>query len=397
MDILFFGDYWDNMWRRRQQLAWHLVQSDMVKRLIYIERPLPITSFIKFLFGQADRDGIDRWRRIFSNRSWIMSRENKLSVLTTFAPLPPINPTLFFQISEWIRDRWLINYLRTHFNLNRPGVWISHPQLSIKVIQALNPSLLWYDCTEDFMAWPGLSNCMRAQIKKTDRWLSKHADVVTTVSHILYEEKKQINPNTHWLPNAVDVDIFLKPQENFPIPEELRYISRPVLTFVGGLSEWAHDWHLLHKVATLRPKWTILLIGNLKVKQETYQMLKSHSNILCIGQKAYKKLPDYLAHSDVCFQFYRPVRGNNSRNSQKLFLYFAIGKPVVSTPSADVETYADFVRIVETAQDFVVGVEQVIKEDSSRAVWLRQNVARDNSWSLCVHRVLQILNNKRIF
>ena len=65
-DIVYFADYWDDMWRRRQQLAWGLAKSDMVEQVVYIERPLPVTSYLKFLIGRADRDGMDRWRRVFS-------------------------------------------------------------------------------------------------------------------------------------------------------------------------------------------------------------------------------------------------------------------------------------------------------------------------------------------
>ena len=224
----FFADYWDNMWRRRQQIAWRLAQSDLVKHVVYIERPLPITSFVKFLVGQADRDGTDRWRRVLKNRSWIMPMGEKLSVLTTFAPLPPVSCLSLFRLSEESRDRWLLRRLRKHFDVNHPLVYVSHPQISTEVIKALNPGFLWYDCTEDFSALPDLSECVRKQIKTTDYWLTENADVVTAVSRSLYKEKRQTNFNTHWIPNAVDTDLFLQPRENFPVPPELRDVPRPV-------------------------------------------------------------------------------------------------------------------------------------------------------------------------
>lgn len=391
INILFFADYWDDMWRRRQQLAWRLAQTGIVEHVVYIERPLPLTSFLKFLVDRADQDATDRCQRVLSNHSWVMPVRDKLSVLTTFAPLPPVGPEPLFYASEQARDRWLLRRLRAHFNLDRPMVWVSHPQLSVEIIQALEPRLLWYDCTEDFAAWPGLPPCVRQQIQVSDRWLTKHADVITAVSRTLYEEKWQINSNTYWLPNAADTDLFLQPLESFPVPLELQDISRPILAFVGGLYDWAHDWQLLDQVATLKPEWTILLIGELNVSRKIQRMLKGHSNILCVGQKPYKDLPAYLIHSDVCFQFYRPARSNDTRNSQKLFLYFAAGKPVISTPSADVEAYESLVQIVETAEAFVVSVERVIKENSPAAVQARQEVAGESSWSARVEQIRQIL------
>jgi glycosyltransferase involved in cell wall biosynthesis len=393
MNILFFGDYWDDMWRRRQQLAWRLAQSDLVEHLVYIERPLPITSFLRFLIGCADRDGIDRWHRVLRNRSWIMQKGEKLSVLTSFAPLPPVGCKSLFHASEQARDRWLLNRIKKLFDFRRPMVWISYPQISVEVIQTLEPSLLWYDCTEDFSAFPELPDCTRAQIKVADSWLTSHANVVTAVSNTLYEEKRLVNANTYWLPNAVDTELFLKPKESFCVPLELQGISRPVLTFVGGLNEWAHDWELLDQVATLRPEWNILLIGGLSVSLKTCKMLQNRSNIICVGRKPYHDIPSYLAHSDVCFQLYQIDRANDTRNSQKLFLYLAAGKPVVSTQSADVENYRHLVEIAGTAKAFVAGVERVLVDDSPETVRRRQEFARENDWSARVGQIRQILED----
>lgn len=391
--LLFFADYWDDMWRRRQQLAWLLAQSDLVSHVVYIERPLPVSSLLKFLVCRADRDGTDRWRRLLSNRSWVMPVGEKLSVLTTFAPLPPVGLAELFQVSERIRDRWLLHRLRGYFDLDRPVVWVSHPQISVEVVQALKPRLLWYDCTEDFSAWPGLPDCVLLQIKATDRWLTEHADVVTAVSRTLYEEKRQINHNTHWLPNAVDADLFLRHSVISTAPPELRCASRPVLAFVGTLNEWAHDWNMLDQVATLRPEWTILLIGPLSVSPKTQRMLASHPNILCVGQKPYEELSAYLIHSDVCFQFYRPIRKNNTGNSQKLFLYFAAGKPVVSTPSADVETYSDYVYLARNVPEFIARVEDALDGWTVEDVEVRKRLAAENSWEQRVLTIVQIIKN----
>ena len=283
--LLVFGDYWDDMWRRRQQLAWRLSQTDMFEHVVFIERPLPITSFLKFMVGRADRDGKDRWRRVIPNHSWLMPVSEKLSVLTTYAPLPPVGISRLFYAFERTRDRWFLRKLKKHFNINKPMVWVSHPQISVEVIKSLEPSLIWYDCTEDFSVVPGTPDCVREQIKVTDRWLTERANIITTVSQILYKEKKRINPNTHLLPNAVDTDLFLQPLENFSMPIEIQGVSQPVLSFVGGLGEWPHDWGLLDAVASLRPHWTVLLIGGLSVNQETQRMLQSHSNILCVGAR----------------------------------------------------------------------------------------------------------------
>ena len=122
-------------------------------------------------------------------------------------------------------------------------------------------------------------------------------------------------------------------------------------------------------------------------------MIQSHSNIFCVGQKQYQALPSYLAYSDICFQFYRTGRKNDSRNSQKLFLYLASGKPVVSTPSADVEAYANLVIIAKSANEFIQGVEQSLSHDNDLFVKKRQTFARQNSWVTRVEYIQKILQD----
>ncbi len=267
-------------------------------------------------------------------------------------------------------------------------LWVSMPSISLRLLKSFNPVLLWYDCTEDFSAWPGLTSHERKRIEDNDRWLTMNADVVTTVSRILYEEKKKFNHNAHWLPNAVDTDRFMRPC--LTAPRELRNVQKPILIFVGALNEWAHDWGMLDEVATLRPDWTILLVGGLSVAKKTRRMLQSHPNIICAGQKPYQELPGYLAHSDVCFQFYRSTRINETRNSQKIFLYFAAGKPIVSTPSADAETYREHVKLAGNASEFILQTEKALNDWTNEEEKMRINLAMRNSWNQRAAAIVQL-------
>ncbi|MCL4552680.1 MAG: glycosyltransferase [Candidatus Marsarchaeota archaeon] len=376
-----------------------MARDGLVDHTVYVERPLPVTSLVKFLFGRADSEGRVRWKRVISNRSLVMRAGKNVSVLTTLAPLPPVGPATPIRLSELVRDRLLKSQLARHESQKdsvSPIVWISHPQISVDSIRSLNPGLLWYDCTEDFAAWPGLSTYTRAQIEATDHWIMEHADVVTTVYRTLYQEKLRLNPRTYWLPNAVDTEVFSQPSGSWPRPLELQAVSSPVLTFVGGLNEWAHDWELLDQVAAMRPHWAILLIGEVSASVKRQGLLRSHSNVRCIGQKPYHELPAYLAHSDVCFQFYKQGRGNDTRNSQKMFLYFASGKPVVSTPSADALEYADCVLLADNSASFAAAVEVALSLDTPRKAEERQELSRANSWHVRLKQIGNILDSATV-
>lgn len=392
--VILFADCWDIQWRRRQQIAYRLAQSDLIKHVLYVENPLNVTSFLKFLAGRADLDGMDRWRRVLDNHSWLMPISNKLTVLTTFALLPTVGYAPLFRLSERFRRDWFlrkIKPLKISLGLDHPIVWVSFPGVPLDIVQALRPDLLWYDCTEDFSAEPAFPPCLRDQIVEVDRYLTNSAGVVTAVSRILVEEKLAFNPNTHWLPNAVDTLLFSQAGGAHDVPAELLMAKRPVIAFVGGMDELSHDWGLLDAIATMRPEWTILLVGSQDVSFATSRMLQRHPGVISVGRKPYEKLPAYLTHSDVCFLFYRPVRRNTTRNSQKLFLYLASGKPVVSTSAADVESYSDYVYVADTPQAFVSAVEKALCEHSAARAQAYREVALRNSWETRIGEITQIL------
>jgi len=392
MIVLFFADYWDEMWRRRQQIAWRLAQMDDVDHVYYIERPLPLTSLVKYVLGRSDRDGKDRWRRLFSRKSCAMPQGSKLTVLTTFSLFPSSGTVWMFRLSEMFREWWVLHWIRNHIKLKEePLVWVSHAQMTVDTIKKIGRCFLWYDCTEDFSALPGIKSYVRAQIQQSERWFSENARVVSCVSSILYEEKKMVNSKVCRIPNAVDLDLFHKLQVNFVVPDELKNVSRPVLAFVGFLGEDAHDWELILEVAKRCPDWLIVLVGGLSLTEKTLSWVRSCPNIICVGQKPYESIPAYLKAANVCFQFYKPIRKNDSGNSQKLFLYFAMGRPVVSTPSADVQNYQEVVYLVRTADDFVDAVRKALAETDPGLQERRRAIAGENTWDRHVEKIREIL------
>ena len=53
LQILFWGDYWDDMWRRKQQIAWGLSRLATVRHVVYVEQPLTLMSLLKTLVGRS--------------------------------------------------------------------------------------------------------------------------------------------------------------------------------------------------------------------------------------------------------------------------------------------------------------------------------------------------------
>jgi glycosyltransferase involved in cell wall biosynthesis len=364
VNIIFLGDSWDDMWRRRQQLAWRLSQASFVKHVTYIEKPLTLTSLIAYWLKKTDADGRRRWRRIFSHRSNSISMTATLSVVSPVFVLPPFGILgRYLRLTQYALLKRIIKKYQKHTPI---VLWVSHPMFPVELITAVPSAKVWYDCTEDFSAMTALGEQERSYYLRNDRALTEKATIVSAVSSTLFSEKQRINPRTYWIPNAVDMDMFRKELGNELIPSSLAGITEPVLTFIGGLNETRHDWELLFAVAQKRPGWRFVLIGENSLGNAMKLRIQRYPNIQCLGQKTYHELPGYLCRSQVCFQFYKSQRVNDTGNSQKLFLYVAAGKPIVSTPSADVHSYGDWVRIADNPDDFISAIEMALLEDTEQ-------------------------------
>ncbi len=393
INILFFGDYWDNMWRRKQQLAWRLARGDRIHRVIYIERPLTLTSALKYILGKGDTDAHLRWPRVLRNRSLLMHRSRDFYVFTPVVPWPLLNANALDRISSHIRYGLMFRYLRRlirEFSMHDPLLWISGHPLPSVFVESVGPKFVWYDCTEDFALSPNIPKWQRERITQNDRYLTQRADVLSVVSHELYAHKRSVNPNTYLIPNAVDMDVFLTASFDQP-PQEIQRIPKPRLMFIGMVNE-RHDWNLIRYLTRSHPEWSVVLIGPIDLSRAMRNSLGLSVHFL--GKKPYQELSSYLLHCDVCIQFYLQDAMNRTRNAQKIFLYLASGKPIVSTRSADVAAYANVISIVQTREEFKEAVENALIRDAPELSAKRRALAEANSWNRRIKKIFRILNER---
>ena len=390
--FIFHGDYWDNMWRRRQQIAWGLARRPCVKLAVYVEQPLTLVSFLKFVVGRADPEASSRWRRILV-RGFVFRAATNIWIVT---------PVAIMGVSHWrrfgywqLRLRGLFGGWLTRFVLfsSRHGekviLWISLPWLVIPSGVLSAAHLVWYDCTEDFSLLWGHDSSWRKLISCLDEWWTRRADVVSVVSQKLFDRKTLDNLFTYRVMNGVDLAAFkdISVQE----PVDIARLPHPRLCSVGMVND-RYDWDLVRQIADMRPHWSIVFIG--PVSLPTALRKKLPKQVHYLGSKRYSELPCYLAYSDVAVQVYKVDSLNDSGNSQKVFLYLASGIPIVSTPSADVRVFADEVAIATSASDFVQQVERAVAEHSPSASVARQRLAQQHSWDKRIDHIVSILEDR---
>src|SRR5262249_55743245 len=140
----------------------------------------------------------------------------------------------------------------------------------------------------------------------------------------LCRDRKRFNPNTHWVPNGVDVDHF---SQRAAPADDVRDLPRPRLGFVGGLSEWV-DLGLVAHLARARPDWSLILVGPVGIDAAPVRNLP---NVRLLGPRPYAALPAYLVAMDEGLIPFEQSPVTYHADPIKAYEYLAAGLPVVAT------------------------------------------------------------------
>ena len=243
-----------------------------------------------------------------------------------------------------------------------------------------------YDCNDNHLGFP-----------LTPRWAEKYfrsvcmrADYIVCASQSLAEiipaaQQKKIV----YIGNGVDSSLFLK--KTAPAAALIKFRSRPILLYIGAISEWT-DFAAFQEVAMKHPDKTIILIGPaVPAVRPQMDKLLAAPNVQHLGVVKHDELPAYLAAADVCLI---PLLKNDLTrflNPNKLYEYFAAGKPVVSMAlSPDLIAMRDHVFLAEEAAEFAAQIEPALATAATLAEQ-RRNLAVENDWQEKANQMVALI------
>ncbi|MGL4314170.1 MAG: UDP-galactopyranose mutase, partial [Sphingomonas sp.] len=213
-----------------------------------------------------------------------------------------------------------------------------------------------YDCMDELSGFKGAPPGLLEQ----EAALLRAADVVFTGGYSLYEAKRSRHPNVHPFPSSVDVAHFVQARAPGAERPDQVALPRPRLGFYGVIDE-RMDLDLLAAVADTRPDWSLIMLGPV-VKIDPTE-LPQRDNIHYLGARTYAELPDYLRDWDVALMPFAINAATRFISPTKTPEYLAAGKPVVSTPIADVIRHYGTIAAVGIAgstEEFVTACEQAL-------------------------------------
>lgn len=247
---------------------------------------------------------------------------------------------------------------------------------------------LIYYCVDEYTAFTGNS-----ALKDIEEDLFRKSDLVIVSADVLYEKKKQFNPETHVIRHGTDWKHFRTAIDgNLAVPSELKDLPRPIIGFHGLLADWV-DFELIKKTAEHFSNGSIVLIGKTSVDAEQkIKILDGVSNIHRFGRKPYSELPAYCAAFDVALNPFAINDLTLAANPLKVREYLAAGLPVVSTDIPEVRVLEDCLVGVDH-EDFIAKIEQALASPKARAEV--SDAIKHESWEAKVDELRAIISTWR--
>jgi len=384
--LCFAPERWQHIWRNRHQIMSRLAQRN---RVLFVE-PRP---YLRNVWRDARRGKI---RPSDLRQPLVTQVQDTLWVYhpPLYAPISgrfPLAAAL-----RWLRATEMRRVMR-RLGFSAPILWLYRPYMA-DVIGRFGEKLVIYHIVDEYAAYEAeftavYSDARRDQVEKAERALAAQADLVIVTSPSLLERKRAFNPNTHWVPNAVDYATFARvAEENPPPPADVASLPMPVIGYVGAINEKL-DYDLLRQVAEAYPQSSLILVGPVDLRLDFSGLQKiSLPNVHLLGAKPVTEVPHYVHACQVCLMPYKRNEWTAHINPLKLYEYLASGRPVVSTAIPAVHGYEGVIAVADSPESFCQQIGVALASEDAEARRARMALAAQNTWDVRVARISELVN-----
>lgn len=296
-----------------------------------------------------------------------------------------------FALVRWANReiiRLSVKLLLWRLGVRAPITWFVVPHLA-SVAGHVGERLSVYYCIDDYASLPDVDV---SAVREMDDELTRRADLVFVASETLLDRKRRLNPETYVSPHGVDFGHFVRAQDPaLSLPDDIAHLPRPIIGFFGLIESWI-DLDLVADLARQRPDWTFLLIGRMAIPEAAAPRLP---NIVYLGRRPYESLPAYGKAFDAAIIPYRLTQQVIHANPIKLREYLAMGKPIVSVSTPEIDKFSKLVRIARTPAEFLIHLDTSITTGLSPSeIEAQTALASTMTWDANLRRVLERVESK---
>jgi teichuronic acid biosynthesis glycosyltransferase TuaH len=250
----------------------------------------------------------------------------------------------------------------------------------------LKPKLSIYYCRDYII---GVDYWKKHGVKLEADLIRKN-DLCVCNSEYLNEYCKLFNLNSFNVGQGCDFSGFFA--DYYSKPLGLQNLEGIIIGYVGTLSSLRLDINILKYVAKSFPEHQIVLVG---AEDNDFKSSELHdlNNVHFLGQKPYLQLPSYIKFFDLCInpQLINEITiGNYPR---KVDEYLAFGKPVIASKTKTMETFASYVYLASTKEEYVEVIPKALADDSPDLRTGRIRYALTHTWHNSVNEIYKAINS----
>ena len=215
----------------------------------------------------------------------------------------------------------------------------------------------------------------------------KRSDIVVTNSPYFTDYAKKFNPNSYFIGQGVDIDLYNDDKGTLSVPDELKNIPHPRIGYTGNIVTLRLDLDLLIYIAEQRPDWSLVLVGP---EDEAFKNSKLHQmkNVYFLGGRPGTELPGFVKGFDVAINPQIINEITNINYPLKLDEYLAMGVPVAATKTWFMDYYfSKDSYLAATKEEYITQITKALAEDSPEKHKERILVGKSHSWGNFVDKL----------
>ncbi|UPY38152.1 glycosyltransferase [Sediminicoccus sp. KRV36] len=242
------------------------------------------------------------------------------------------------------------------------------------------------DVIDDQRKWP-------ARPEHAERVARNYNDILTSADLViancapLRESFGHLRQDIHVVPNGAEI---FPADQSWELPEDLGALPSPRIGYVGNLRDRV-DLGVIEAMAQLHPEWSIVLVGSAHDAPEVIALASRIPNIHLLGVRPYQEALAYIRHFDVAIMPHLSNDLSESMNPLKLYVYAALGVPIVCSEVANIGDISAHAAVARTRTGFIQAVEQALGKRGSGGGWDPAILARI-SWPERVKTILGLFD-----
>lgn len=362
----------------------------------YIENPYTLKDYLK----QTPKDAFLKRKSKFSyfSNGVIQTKNPRFKIIITppllsihflnegwlYRTLLRINEKIIAtRIKQIIKNEKIDNYIFFNsFNFHYPNtIDFVNKKPSLSIYQTVDPLASEYDRKHGLIS---------------EEIIVTKSNLILGTSMDLVRKKKDYNPNTYFVPNAVDLShasLALNP--DVAIHEKIIGLTnKPIIGYFGNI-ERRMDFDLLKEVIERCPDYNFVFAGPLGMEYIPEWFMNTE-NVYLPGYFEYKDMPAVVKGFDVCMIPFKSDENSRSIFPLKLFEYLAAGKPTLATNfNPDLKSFTEKAVIyASTVDNFIQGIKQGLENNNESQKQYRLAIAAQNTWEKRVSEIETLISEQ---